>query len=228
VILGLTSIASAGDSAGPLQERLSAAGELSLEVWLVPVDATQSGPNPFISSSNRVDLRNFTLAQDAGNLFFWLRTPLTGLNGRKEELRTWHQPLTGELQHVVITYASRIATMYLDGVEQARLVLDRKQALLDVIIDGIGSDYGRGVRSALLFPFGVLSYLSFRTRHPLWTSMVPAMAGTGAIEATRALTLLRAVEASLVALSAGTVLVASIVALSLLASHAPISPLRTS
>jgi glycopeptide antibiotics resistance protein len=228
VILGLTSIASAADSAGPLHERISAAGELSLEVWLVPADAKQSGPNPFISSSNRVDLRNFTLAQDAGDLFFWLRTPLTGLNGRKEELRTWHQPLTGELQHVVITYASRIATMYLDGVEQARLVLDRKQALLDVIIDGIGSDYGRGMRSALLFPFGVLSYLSFRTRHPIWTSMVPAMAGTGAIEATRALTLHRPVEASLVALSAGTVLVASIVALSLFASHAPIGPLRAS
>ena len=227
-ILGSTSIASASDTTGPLQERLTATGEMSLEVWVVPADARQSGPNPFLSSSNRVDQRNFTLAQDAGNLVFWLRTPLTGLNGRKEELRTLHQPLTGKLQHVVITYASRIATLYLDGVEQARLVLDKKQALLDVVIDGIGPDYGRGVRSALLLPFVVLSYLSFRSRPPIWIFMVLALAGLGAIEVTRALALNRPVEASLVVLSAGTVCIASFAATSLFACHAATISIRTS
>jgi glycopeptide antibiotics resistance protein len=227
-ILGSVSIASASGSAGPLQERLSEAGEMSLEVWLVPADARQSGPNPFLSSSNRVDLRNFTLAQDAGNLVFWLRTPLTGLNGRKEELRSLHQPLTEKLQHVVVTYASRIATLYLDGIEQARLVLARKQALLDVAIDGIGPDYGSGVRSALLFPYGVLSYLSFRTRQPILVSIVLALAGSAAIELTRALALSRPVEASLFALSAGTVFIASFAATALFACHAPTISIRTS
>lgn len=227
-ILGSTSIASVLDSADLLLERLSAAGALSLEVWLVPADARQPGPNPFLSSSNRVDLRNFTLAQDAGNLVWWLRTPLTGLNGRKEELRTLHQPLTGALQHLVITYASRIAAMYLDGIEQARLLLHRKPGLFDAVVDGIGPDYMMGVRSALLFPFGVLSYLSFSNGRPMWRALVAAMAGVGVLEAARVLILNAPAEGALIAVSAGTVLVASLAASALFAPFASLVSLRTS
>jgi glycopeptide antibiotics resistance protein len=227
-ILGSTSISSGSDSAAPLHRRLSVSGEMSLESWLVPADSRQPGPNPFVSSSNKVDLRNFTLAQDAGDLVFWLRTPLTGLNGRKAELRTNHQPLTAVLHHVVITYASRTAALYLNGVEQARLVLDRKQALLDAVVGGIGPSYELGVRSVFFFPLGILSYLSFRKLKTIWIPLVAALAGVGVIEVARVLTLHSPAEGSLIAVSAGTVLVASLVAPSLFAPHASIVSLRTS
>ena len=220
-VLGSTSMASVLDSAGPLHERLSANGEMSVEVWLISTDVKQPGPNPFLSSSNRIDLRNFTLAQDAGNLVFWLRTPLTGLNGRKEELRTLQAPLTGELQHLVVTYASGVAATYVDGVEQARLVLDRKPGLLDAIVDGIGPDYVMGVRSAFIFPFGVLSYLSSGRGRDIWKAFVAALAGVGILEAGRVLILHAPAGGSVMAVSVGTVLVATLAASALVSPYAP-------
>ena len=211
-LLGSTGLSSLPGMAGPAQDKLSASGEMSLQVWVKPADSSQPGPNPFVSSSNRVDLRNFALAQDAGDLVFWLRTPLTGLNGRKMELRTVEQPLSTEFQHVVVTYGSSVAALYLNSVEQARMSLDKKQALLDLLVDLIGPYYEAGLQSVLLFPFGVLGYFSFSTLKPAWLPFAAALAGAAVVEAARALMLRHQIDPLLVAVAAGTVLIAGIAA----------------
>ena len=217
-ILGSTGMSSPPGSARPALRRLSASGELSLESWMASLDSNQAGPNPFVSSSNRVDLRNFALAQDAGDLVFWLRTPLTGLNGRKMELRTTHRPLTTGVQHVVVTYASSVAALYLNGVMQGRLFLNNKLAPLDSIVDAVGPSYESGLRSLFLFPLGLLSYLALRAIKPAWMPFAVALAGAAGIEAVRALLLRSPADPSAVAISAGTVLVAGIAATRLFAA----------
>jgi hypothetical protein len=159
------------------------------------------------------------LAQDAADLVFWLRTPLTGLNGRKMELRTLNQPLTTDLQYAVITYASSTVTVYLNGIEQARMVIDRKQTPLDSIVDVIGSYYESGLRSLFLFPLGVLTYLSLRSFGPAWLPFTTALAGAGIIEAARTLVLGDQFDHPLAAISAGTGLVAGITAARVVASE---------
>jgi hypothetical protein len=217
-ILGPTTIFSDIDSTGSLYERLSVQSQMSLESWVAPAAYGHAGPDPFLSSSNGVDLRNFALAQEERDLVFWLRTPLSGVNARNGELRTVHHPLTAGLHHVVVTYASSIAVLYLNGMEQARRVLEVKIALLDRLVDTIGPYYEHGVRSAFLFPLGVLSYLSLRRRKSTWMPYAFALVGAGTLDMVRALSLKQPAEASLVAVSAGTVLVAGIAATRLFAT----------
>jgi glycopeptide antibiotics resistance protein len=218
-ILGATGVSSPPQTARPVHERLSASGEMSLESWVAPGDVSEPGPDVFVSSSNKGELRNFALAQDAADLVFWLRTPLTGLNGRKMELRTLNQPLTTDLQYAVITYASSTVTVYLNGIEQARMVIDRKQTPLDSIVDVIGSYYESGLRSLFLFPLGVLTYLSLRSFGPAWLPFTTALAGAGIIEAARTLVLGDQFDHPLAAISAGTGLVAGITAARVVASE---------
>ena len=77
---------------------------LTVEAWIAPANVEQSGPARIVSYSHDPYRRNFTLAQDGRNIVFRLRTPLTGLNGMRPELRTRDDPLTTGLQHVAITY----------------------------------------------------------------------------------------------------------------------------
>jgi VanZ family protein len=217
---GLAIVGSAGLSSQPgatraAHNRLSASTTMSLEAWIAPADVSQPGPDAFVSSANSGDHRNFALAQDGADLVFWLRTPLTGSTGRKAELRTEDQPLTTELQHVVVTYAPKTAILYVNGCERARMTLDRRQALLDSIIDLIGSYYEAGLRSVFLFPLGVLSYRWLSPLKPAWWP-VAAVGAAGLLEATRTLVLRSQFDSSLAAVSAGTVVIAGLTTMRLL------------
>lgn len=220
-IIGSTGMSSSMGSGKPAHQRLSASGEMSVESWVTLANSNEPGPNPFVASSNRVDLRNFALAQDAGDLVFWLRTPLTGLNGRKKELRTGNEPVTPGLQHVVVTYASSIAALYLNGVQEARLLLAQKQALLDWLIDELGPYYEPALRSAFLFPLGMLSCLSLRSVKPFWLPFAAALAAAGIIEAARALLLKSPSATPTIVISAATVLAGGITAARLTAHDSP-------
>jgi hypothetical protein len=207
-----TGLSSLEGTAGPAHEKLAASGTMSLELWIKPAETSQPGPNPFVSSSDGVDLRNFALAQDAGDLVFWLRTPLTGLNGRKSELRTLNRLLTTELQHVVVTYESPTAVLYVNNAEQARVSLDKKQAVLDRIVDLIGPYYESGLQSLFVFPLGVLGHLAFGALKPAWLPFAAVTGLVAIIVIARVLLLQAQIDPSLIAVAAGTVLIAGIVA----------------
>jgi VanZ family protein len=71
-------------TAGPatmLAQRLRASNAFTLRIECATADTNQDGPARIISNSSSPFLRNFTLAQQASDLVFRLRTPGTGVNG---------------------------------------------------------------------------------------------------------------------------------------------------
>lgn len=209
VVSGSAVISSTPEAARPLYERLTRTNEMTLETWVASDVPVPPGPNPFVSYSDRIDLRNFALAQDGRDLVFWLRTPLTGVHARRDELRTTDHPLTGGLHHIAVTYASRVITLFLDGVERARLRFEKQQAILDLIVDEFGLYYAAGLRSLILCPFGVLLVLAFKGQTSWRLLMVAALAGAALLEAGRGVFLMRPAEPGLAAVSAGAILLAA-------------------
>ena len=85
-----------------LIERIQAEGELTIEAWLTPAKAQQSGPARIITLSKDSSQRNFTLGQDGDRFDFRLRTTKTDLNGLPS-LSTPRIVKTDKL-HVVVTF----------------------------------------------------------------------------------------------------------------------------
>lgn len=73
----------------------------------------------------------FTLGQAGRNIVVRLRTPLSGSNGTWPELRTTDNPLTTDVQHLVVTYGNGIETLYMNGEEHQITALDRTISLYD-------------------------------------------------------------------------------------------------
>lgn len=209
VVSGSAVISSTPEAARPLFERLTRTNEMTVETWVAPDVPVPPGPNPFVSYSDRIDLRNFALAQDGQDLVFWLRTPLTGVHARRDELRTTDHPLTSGLHHIAITYASRVITLFLDGAEHLRHRFDKQQAVLDLIVDEFGLYYAAGLRSLIVCPFGILLVLALKA-HVSWRFLiVAAMASAMILEVARTALLMRPAEPGLVVVSAGAVLLAA-------------------
>lgn len=133
--------------------------QLSLEAWITPGDLAQVGPARIISYSVDPYARNFTLGQQNREVIFRLRTPVSGLNGAQPALSTDDSPLDLAIQHVVATYRDGIETLYLNGAEHARILVQKQVFIGDWIVQQVGEPFRWLVWSVLIFPLGILSRL---------------------------------------------------------------------
>ncbi|HLJ12745.1 MAG TPA: LamG domain-containing protein, partial [Planctomycetaceae bacterium] len=105
-------------SAGPARKIVAAmkqSNALSIEAWVKPQDARQSGPARIVSLSADPGQRNFTLGQEAGRYDVRLRTTSTDTNGIPS-MPSPDGAARAELTHVVYTRdPAGSARIYLNG-----------------------------------------------------------------------------------------------------------------
>lgn len=95
---------------------LQASNEITIEAWIQPSSASQSGPARIATLSSNGTNRNFTLGQDGSSYVTRLRTSSTGNNGTPN-IGMGSSANTPALQHVVFTRSSDGSyACYLDGV----------------------------------------------------------------------------------------------------------------
>lgn len=94
-------IASSG-AASKVINAITAAGELTVEAWLRPANASQGGPARILTLSDSTAARNLTLEQDGGNYAVRLRTTVTDDNG-VPGLTSSGGVAAQQVQHVVFT-----------------------------------------------------------------------------------------------------------------------------
>lgn len=124
---------SSQEAASELILSLQATGEMTMEAWVTPASANQSGPARIVSLSQDPYHRNITLGQetteDAQASFFdvRLRTTSTSINGTPSlsgfSLTPADTPEPA-LVHIVYTYdATGVARLYVDTEEQASAMI---------------------------------------------------------------------------------------------------------
>lgn len=92
-------------SSRKLYDLITAAGEYSIEAWVVPANVTQEGPARIVSYSASTTKRNFTLGQTQYNYDFLQRSSNTDANGEPQlSTNDDDEDLQATLQHVVATY----------------------------------------------------------------------------------------------------------------------------
>lgn len=119
--IGSARIGSAG-AAKRLSAAIKAAGAFTLEAWVTPTDANQTGPARVVSLSADTSRRNLTLGQAGGKWEVRLRTTATSANGLPG-LSSQGGVKSGRVVHLVFTFAGGRARLYLDGRESAALEL---------------------------------------------------------------------------------------------------------
>ncbi len=82
---------------------LSGGNQFSVEAWVIPENATQTGPARIVSYSIDTGRRNFTLGQQVDQYDSRVQTINSGPNGSNPQLRT-EDILETELTHLVMTY----------------------------------------------------------------------------------------------------------------------------
>jgi outer membrane protein assembly factor BamB len=88
--------------------------ELTLELIFQSASDKQRGPARVLSFSKDAYNRNFTLGQEGGELRLRLRTPRTGKDGSKPEVRLANiEP--GKIHHLLVTYRDGQLQAYLNG-----------------------------------------------------------------------------------------------------------------
>lgn len=102
-------------------QRLVESGHLRVEMQITPANDVQGGPARILTYSADPFQRNFTVAQDGGNLILRLRSNTADFNARRNELILRDVFLAGQTMHILIVYDTRGISVVLDGVEQARL-----------------------------------------------------------------------------------------------------------
>nr|MDJ0837364.1 PKD domain-containing protein [Acidobacteriota bacterium] len=108
----ITSVA----NATKINDAIRAGNALTIEAWLVPGSADQSGPARIATLSADGNNRNLTLGQEGDEWVVRLRTTDTGLNGTNPVTRTDTDAAAGLLTHVVYTRdAEGAAAIYVDG-----------------------------------------------------------------------------------------------------------------
>ena len=82
---------------------------------LVPRDTLQNGPARIVSFSRDPYHRNLTLAQEGRRLILRFRTPATGENGRRPDLKSPGVLDAGRPVTIVAGYDGRVARLHVDG-----------------------------------------------------------------------------------------------------------------
>lgn len=114
------------DPARKIVAAVKKSNALSIEAWLTPQDAKQTGPARIVTLSADPGQRNFTLGQEAGRFDVRLRTTSTSGNGIPSTASP-EDSARAELTHVVFTRdASGVARIYRDGKEVVTNKVDGK------------------------------------------------------------------------------------------------------
>lgn len=114
-----TSIARAENGSHRVNAALRRTGEISLEVWLTPVDLKLTGPARIVTLSRNSSERNLTFGQDEDIFEVRLRTTKTSNNGIPA-MRSRPNSVQKKLTHFVYTRERSGRTrIYIDGQLQA-------------------------------------------------------------------------------------------------------------
>jgi glycopeptide antibiotics resistance protein len=110
------------ESTGPvtsLTEKLRKSSQFTLVATVASENPNQNGPARIVSLSKDPDNRNFTLAQEGRDLVFRLRTPVTGENGVRPDLRIPAVFSTMERQSIWIVYDGSSLVAYVNGARRS-------------------------------------------------------------------------------------------------------------
>ncbi|HDQ44804.1 MAG TPA: VanZ family protein [bacterium] len=103
-----------------LTERLKAASQLTISLWLRPADPEQVGPARIVSISRNPERRNVTLGQEGRRLTLRVRTPQTWKNASRIPLYSDRVFEDTRYRHVAATFHHGVARVYVDGVPAGR------------------------------------------------------------------------------------------------------------
>ncbi len=98
-----------------LLERLRATGQLSVWLRVRPDDLSAVGPARILSFSKDVENRNFTVGQLERDVVFRVRTPTTGDNGNRPQVRTSGDPLDLEEHTILAVFDGHRSRVHVDG-----------------------------------------------------------------------------------------------------------------
>jgi mono/diheme cytochrome c family protein len=124
--------------ASKIIDAVRASGETTIEAWIRPAKADQSGPARIVTLSKDPNERNFTLAQDGDRFDARFRTTQTSANGIPS-LASPAKSLSAELTHVVYTRNS---------AGQARIFVNGKR-VVEKAVAGSLSNWDSSFRLAL-------------------------------------------------------------------------------
>ncbi len=110
------------DPAIDLVKQITNTCQFTLSVTAATNKTIQTGPARIVSLSEDTDRRNLTLGQQGCDLVFRLRTPLTGENGGKPQLRVPNVFSTISPQNLTITYDGADILLYINGVRSPHAV----------------------------------------------------------------------------------------------------------
>ncbi|QBQ54427.1 VanZ family protein [Nitrosococcus wardiae] len=155
-------------SAYAICKSIMASQAFTIEAEIASDDLMQSGPARIISNSIDTHHRNFTLGEKKGDLVLRVRTPQNGDNGSDVELQSNGYILAGGWHHVIASYASGVAKLFVDGKE-ATLPLHYDEALF------LGTTMSAStalMTSFLLLGMGIVARIVFRLHSTLKAAVV--------------------------------------------------------
>jgi len=102
-----------GSAASKLSSACMASGQVTIEAWVEPL-SLECPESPIVSFASDFGHMNFILAQNTGNLSFYLRTRATDTRGRPPTV-TLTSPLRKQPTHCVATFDGTIVAIYVNG-----------------------------------------------------------------------------------------------------------------
>ena len=138
--IGSTTIRTAGATT-KLSQLLKRSRAVSIEAWVEPAKANQSGPARIVTLSKNSNERNFTLGQDGNRFDVRLRTTKTTTNGIPS-VASLPGSLKTKLTHVVYTRdRTGKVHIYLDGKHNAQSTVDGATSNWDdAAVLGLGNE----------------------------------------------------------------------------------------
>lgn len=106
-----------GTPAAILTEKIRKTSKFTLITTVASANIKQTGPARIVSLSQDPYHRNFSLCQEAADLIFRLRTPLTGKNGTNPELIAKNIFKDTSFHRLAITYDGLSLRLYKDGLQ---------------------------------------------------------------------------------------------------------------
>jgi hypothetical protein len=201
--------------ASPSPGRFFAHRCFSVEAWVAPFDRQDRGTARLVSYSTTPKRGAFSLRE-------WKQEVTLSLGPFHGE--DWTVPMAGSKnqesetvpRHVVVSYDDGLETSYVNGIEVERRRQRYKNAPIDRLIGLLGQQFAWPLYSAFTFPLG---YFAFRagTRQLIpirsgWVSWAVLTGSLVFLQSVRSLALSAPIEASLLLVGAGTVLVSSVIA----------------
>lgn len=133
--------ARSGVPATKIKEAVAAAGQLTLEVWLQPVDDQQAGPARVLTSSLGVASRNLTLGQQAEHWIVRLRTDQNP-SATSPQLESDAGSAHAALQHVVYVWDGQQAEIFVDGTSRGAVAVPGSATNWDDYELALGNELG--------------------------------------------------------------------------------------